>query len=314
MPLSASATAPIMVDALMVVGPKQKLDDKSLWAIDQAIMRGIPVAFFVDIRNLVVNQFYVGPLESGLTDFLKNFGIQLGDRLVYDVQCETIGITQNMGGFAFQTSMRYPYIPTIDRILTTHPVGRGLDTVGLPFVTTVEPIQALPPGVHFSPILYSSPKSWLAPTDTHSSVAPNNIPQPKPDDPHGPFSLGGVVEGTFTSYFQGKPVPAPGQSLIAVSPKTQIFVLGTARLVDPALPQFPGTDGLVSNVMAYLSKDETLAGIRSKGAIIRPLRPMSAPARELIKYGTVLGTALLPILLGLWRWQRRERWRRLISA
>jgi len=32
---------------LLVVGPKQKMDDKSLGAIDQAIMSGIPVAFFV---------------------------------------------------------------------------------------------------------------------------------------------------------------------------------------------------------------------------------------------------------------------------
>src|SRR6185295_1579488 len=116
-PLPLSTTALLTADALMVVGPKQKLDDPSLWAIDQALMRGIPVAFFIDIKDLKVNLFSVGPQDPGLADLLKNYGILLGDRLVYDRQCETIGITQNMGGFAFQTSLRYPYIPLIDRIM-----------------------------------------------------------------------------------------------------------------------------------------------------------------------------------------------------
>jgi len=312
--LPLSATAPINVDAIMVVGPKQKWDDKSIWAVDQAVMRGIPVAFFVDIKNLMINQFYVSSQDSGLGDLLNHYGIQLGDRLVYDAQCETINLTQNMGGFAFTSAMRYPYIPQIDRIMTTHPIGRGLDAVGLPFVTTADPVQGLPPGVHFSPLLYTSPKSWLSPNQPYASVAPNNIPQPHPNDPHGPYSIGAVLEGTFTSYFQGKAIPVPGQNLIGTSPKTPLFVLGTARLLDPGLPQFPGDDALVSNVLAYLSKDETLSGIRSKGEIIRPLKPVSAPVREIVKYGTVLGSAMLPVLLGLWHWKRRQNWRDLITA
>ncbi len=314
MPLPQSATATVTADALLVVGPKQKLDDKSLMAIDQAIMRGMPVAFFVDIKNLLINQFYVTSQDSGLADFLKHYGIQLGDRLVFDAQCETIGVTQNMGGFAFQTSMRYPYIPLVDRIMTTHPVGRGLDTVGLPFVTTVEAIPSPSPlpgeraggargeGVHFAPLMYTSQKSWLAPAAPSASVAPNNIPRPNPDDPHGPYSVGAVFEGIFTSYFDGK-----------TSPKTQIFVLGTARLLDPALPQFPGADALVSNVLSYLSKDETLSGIRAKGEILRPLKPVSGPIREIVRYGTVLGVTFLSVLLGLWRWKARENWRLAIS-
>src|SRR5207249_2344619 len=122
---------------------------------------------------------------------------------------------------------------------------------------------------------------------------PNDIPRHTPDEPHGPYSVGGVLEGSFTSYFQGRPVPVPGQALVGVSPKTQLFVLGTARLLDPGLPPFPGDDALTSNVLAYLSKDETLLGIRSKGEIIRPLKPVSNSVREVVKYGVVLGAALL---------------------
>jgi gliding-associated putative ABC transporter substrate-binding component GldG len=313
-PLSASTTGPIQADALLVVGPKQKFDDKSLWAIDQTIMRGIPAAFLVDIKNFMPERFFVTPVDPGLNDFLRHYGIDLGDRLVYDAQCETIGVTQNMGGFAFSTNIRYPYFPLMDRILNTHPIGRDLDTVGLAFPTTVDPVQGIPPTVHFSPLLYTSPKSWLAKAEPYASVAPNNIPQPRPDDPHGPYSVAGVLEGTFSSYFAGKPVPVPNQTLMTTSPTTQIVVVGSAHVLDPNMPAFPGDDALVSNMLAYLTKDETLLGIRSKGEIIRPLKPVPNAVRQIVQYGVVLGAAFLPIALGIWRWRARERWRRMIAS
>jgi len=329
LPLPSGSTMPVNADALLVIGPKQKLDDRSIWAIDQAIMRGIPTGFLLDSKNLMVNQFYVTPLDHGLGELLAHYGIQLGNRLVYDAQCETIGVTQNVSGFAFSTSMRYPYIPTIDRIAANNPMTRGLDTVGVPFVTTVDPVQRLPIGIHFAPLLYTSPRSWLASDQPYASVAPNNIPEPKPGDPHGPYSVGAVLEGSFTSYFsatgpwrtrqsrsggQGGDLPVPGQTLIGTSPKTQIFVIGTSRLLDPNLPQFPGGDALMSNVLAYLSKDETLLGIRAKGEIIRPLKPVTGLELEIVKVGTLLAVVLLPVLLGLWRWRSRQNWRRAISA
>jgi len=312
--LPSTSPVSVQVDTLLVIGPKQKFDDKSLWVIDQAIMRGIPTAFLVDSKNLMINQFYATPLDHGLGELLKHYGAQLGDRLVYDAQCETIGVTQNVSGFAFQTSMRYPYIPLIDRIALNNPVTRGLDSIGLPFVSTVDALEGGMPGIHFTPLLYTTQRSWLAPDQPYASVSPTNIPEPKPSDPHGPYSVAAVLEGSFTSYFQGKTPPVSGETLIGASPKTQIFVLGTSRLVDPALPQFPGGEALMSNVLAYLSKDETLLGIRSKGEIIRPLKPVSMAVREIVKYATLLTVVALPILLGLWRWRSRQTWRRIISA
>lgn len=312
--LPVSSTAPIVADALMVLGPKTKMDDQSLWAIDQAIMKGTPTAFLVDIKNFMAGQFYVSPQDAGLHELLKHYGILLGDRLIFDAQCETIGVTQNMSGFAFQTRIRYPYIPLIDRILNTHPIGRGLEAVALPFTTSVEPFSSLPSGVHFTPILYTTQKSFFANDLSAGSVAPNNIPNPPVAAPHGIYSVGGLLDGTFPSFFQSKPIPVPGQVLEGISPQNQIFVLGTSRIMDPEMAGLTGTEALMSNLLAYLSKDETLIGIRTKGEIVRPLRPQSGRAQLFIKYGTVLGSTALAILLGLWRWRQRQAWRARITA
>jgi gliding-associated putative ABC transporter substrate-binding component GldG len=312
--LPPSTTAPFAADAILVAGPRQKVDEKSLWAIDQALMRGIPVAFLVDIKNLMVGQFMVTSQDAGLGDLLQRYGVQVGDRLVYDAQCETISVTQNIGGLSFTTSLRYPFIPLVTQMARSHPLTRGLETVGLPFATTIEPVTKLPPGVRFTPLFISSPRSWLATASPYASVSPTNIPNPGRDEPHGPYTLGGLLEGSFTSFFQGKASPVPEQNLIGTSPRTSLFVLGTGRVLDPNLPQFLGSEALVSNILAYLSKDDVLIGIRSKGEIIRPLKPVPRAVREVVKYGVVIGVALLPVALGLWRWRSRERWRRTIGA
>jgi len=52
-------TAPLDADALLVVGPPQKYDDPSLWAIDQAIIARHPAAFLVDTKRFLIQQFMV---------------------------------------------------------------------------------------------------------------------------------------------------------------------------------------------------------------------------------------------------------------
>ena len=310
--LPLAGAAPIQADALMVAGPQQKFDDKSLWAIDQAIMRGIPAAFLVDTQRFLASQFMVMPQSTGLEDLLKTYGVKLTSRLVYDAQCETVGMTQNLGGFAFTTSIRFPFVPQVTNFEKDHPILRGIQSVGMPFVTQLE-AGPPPEGVRFTPLLLSSDRSWLAPANTYS-VAPNAIPQPKPNEAHGPYVLGGVLEGTFPSYFAGKDAPVKGETVIPKSPKTSIFILGTSRLLDPNLPEFPGVGALLTNALAYLSKDDILIGIQSKGDILRPLKPVRPAVRESVKYGCILAVPLLPVLWGLLRWRRRRAWRSALAA
>jgi gliding-associated putative ABC transporter substrate-binding component GldG len=305
--LPADATAAFQLDGLAVVGPRQPMDDKSLFAIDQWIMQGVPTAFLVDAKDLRVQQFTVMQIVTNLQPFLAHYGATVGDRLIFDAQAQIVAMTQTLGNLPFTTNMRYPFIPLVSDFEKNHPVTRGVDSLAYPFGVPVTSATA-PSTVRFQPLMWSSRQSWLAPPGIYR-VAPDAIPSPSPDLPKGPFSLAAVLEGTFTSYFQGKPVPIPGATFTPSSPKTDIVVIGTSHLVDPDLPSFAGTDAFMTNLFAFLSKDETLLGIRSKGQILRPLKPISPRTQDLVKILCILGVAALPVLLGLWRWQRRRAWR-----
>ncbi|MFA5975814.1 MAG: GldG family protein [Elusimicrobiota bacterium] len=310
-PLPAASTVPYQADAILVVGPRQKFDEKSLWILDQAIMKGIPAAFMVDTKSVTLGQFRAFDQDSGLTDFLQHYGAKLGDRLVYDAQCQTIGVTQNLGGLSFTSSLPYPFFPLVSRFDEKKPLLRGLEAFALPFCVSVLP-SGQPGAGRFMAQFTSSPRSWQASPGTFN-VAPNNVPRPKADDAQGPFILGALLEGPFTSYFQSKPLPYPGVPLLGTSPKMQLLVIGSSHLLDPDLPGLPGGEAFISNVLAYLTNDESLLGIRAKGAILRPLKPVRPAMREVVKIVAVLGGAFLPVVLGVVRWRRRQSWRKKVE-
>jgi gliding-associated putative ABC transporter substrate-binding component GldG len=299
------------VQGLLIVGPLQPYDPDSLWTIDQAIMRGIPVAFLLDSKRFLAAQFMASPIHTGLEELLAHYGIKLSDQFVLDAQCHTVGMTQNLGGMSFTTPVRFPFIPLITNLNRKHPMMNNIDSVGLPFVSRLDPGK-LPDGVRFTPMVSSSDKSWLAPSQTYN-VAPNSIPPPKPGEPRGPFVVGALLEGSFPSYFQDKPSPVKGQTPIMKSLPTRIFVLGTSHVLDPKLPQLPGNDALMTNMLAWLVNDEALIGIQAKGEIVRPLKPIPPRLQDVCKAFLILGIPLLPILAGLLRWRRRNAWRKSIA-
>lgn len=310
LPLVGGATIPANADALVVYGAKQKFDEKALWTIDQAIMRGVPVGILYDDKNFMADQFLVMPQPTGLREFLDHYGIKLGTQLVYDAQCETVQVSQNLGGMMFTTNIRYPFIPLMTNLNTQHPILQGIQAVGLPFVVPVEK----KPGseLQVTPLLSTSEKSWLAPEQTFR-VAPNAIPNPKGDDPHGPYPVAVVAEGVYTSFFKDKPLPVPGATLIGTSPKTTVVVIGSSGALYPSMQMFQGAEPFLANLLAFLTKDDVLLGIRSKGQVLRPLKNSTDKTRPVIKLIAILGAPLLAVGLGLWRWRRRQAWRERIS-
>lgn len=84
--------------------------------------------------------------------------------------------------------------------------------------------------------------------------------------------------------------------------------------MDPALPEMRGSAAFVSNLLAWVSRDNVLLGIRSKGDILRPLKPLTDAQRQWL-IGIAL--ALPPLLaagLGIFLWRNRQAWRRRLSV
>ncbi len=288
--LPAGATVPLQADAVLVMGPRLPFDATSLSALDRWTQNGTPLGLFLDAKTFMPGTFGLAPLETGFKPFLAARGVDWTGRLVIDAQSEAVAISQNVAGLSLTSNVRYPFVPLVSDVAKDHPVTRGLSAVGMPFAVRLERSSAPPTGVSYTPLLRSSARSWLAPEDVFAA-SPDKIPAPIPGQPLGPFVLGVAVEGK-----------GAGSS-------ERLVILGSSYILNPQMPEFTGTGALMMNVLAYLSHDDTLAGIRAKVDMWRPLKPLRPASRELVKISLVLGVPLLAALWGVWRWQRRRAWR-----
>ncbi|MBI3291286.1 MAG: Gldg family protein, partial [Elusimicrobia bacterium] len=309
--LKAKPTEYLDLTALCVLGPKEPWDEQSLYALDQWIMRGTPTAFFLDKYTVDLQLFWARPVNTGLEPLLAQYGVKVENDLIFDRQCQRVSMASRQGQFQMTTIMDYPLLPLVNRFNPSHPAVKGLEVVAFPFVAPLAPATTGQATVKFEALAESSNVSWR---QTPSYVHPYQLPAPGPTAPKGPFPVAAILTGPLKSYFTGKPAPVempfPRQE---ANPQGRLAVVGTSALIDSNLPLSPGNGAFVMNLMDWLSQDETLISIRAKGVVYRPLKELSAPTRQAVKWGTILGMPLLVVAGGIMRWRWRRRWHQQIA-
>jgi ABC-2 type transport system permease protein len=350
-----SGRVPEEADLLMVVAP-ESLDKKQVFAVDQFLMQGGTVMlaaspFSVDLQRHAISA-HAQP--TGLKDWLDHMGVKLDKSLVLDPQNTPfpIPVQRNLGGFVVEElrSLAYPYFPDIREsgMAGGNAITAGLGQVTMNWVSPIEIDQAKNKERKVMELLHSSPQSW---TSTSNDIQPNftaygklGFPQ---GDSRGSKLLAAVVEGHFSSYFEGKPSPLlqaaekpesdekpkPEDAKKPVEPakkpvvsavidgspaSARIILFGSGSFLgDAALDlaaQATGTHylkpvQLVENAVDWSLEDRGLLALRGRGQYSRMLVPMERDAQMFWEYLNY-GLALAGLAL-VYVLQRRSRTRRL---
>jgi ABC-2 type transport system permease protein len=204
---------------ILVVVAAHSLDEKSVFAVDQFLMRGGTVVVATSPFSAEVGEGVLRLREtnSGLQDWLKHNGLSVEHTLVLDKRNTSFHspVSRAAGDYEFQDLqlIDYPYF------IDLRPPGLSQDhavTSSLPQVTMAwaSPITvARGSGRRISTLLRSSSESWLRSSlDVMPGIDINGISnlQPPVNDNTGQakgFSgeqtLGVIMEGRFTSFFSG---------------------------------------------------------------------------------------------------------------
>jgi ABC-2 type transport system permease protein len=189
-----------------------------------------------------------------------------------------------------------------------------------------------------SVLLKSSKQSWLRNTP---DIQPDTQKYPEMGFPvegeRGSHPLAVAIQGTFQSYFKGKPSPlsqsqspAPGSqgqpaptpgpqtaSMVESSPDTaRLIVVGSGDFLNDIVFQISASMSqdrylnslqFIQNAVDWSVEDLDLLSIRSRGTSARVLAPMSK-GQESFWEGLNYGLALLGLVaLGLvWNWRKRN--------
>lgn len=343
---------PAGIDVLLVIAP-QNMSDKERYAIDQYLMQGGSVV--VAAGNYFFNPdpmsggLGVAPVQDGLRDMLASYGINVQDSLVMDPQNEPfpIQVQRNVGGLAVREiqALDYPYFVDVraNGMDQQSPILASLPAVTMNWVSPVEVDETQNADRKVDVLLESSPQSWLS--------GPNPDVNPNPDLPNMGFNPTGEqksyplavsVQGTFDSYFKGKPSPLTasteeeqpaqtdsttpensGVGTIESSPdNARLVVIGSAEFLNDIIlnlsdnlsrGRYVNSLQFAQNSIDWSVEDLDLLTIRSRGTSARLLNPLSENSQnfwenphfwEIANYGLAL---LALVGLGvLWRIRRQN--------
>jgi len=202
-------------DLLLLLAP-DKLDEKSLFAVDQFLMQGgtVVIASSPFMANYTGSSLSVRPYDSGLGEWLAHNGLEIGEQLVMDPQNAAfpLPVTRTVGGFELQElrMLDYPYFIDIraDGMNGDNPIVADLPQVSFAWASPIRVDGDKQGDRQVTPLLHSSSGSWLS-DDTN--VLPrfdgNGMTAFRPEGETGSHLLGVISAGVFDSWFAGKPSP-----------------------------------------------------------------------------------------------------------
>jgi len=338
----STGQVPADVDVLLLVAP-QGMTDKERFAVDQYLMRGGSVILAAGNYGVTVDQLAGGlglkPLEEGLREMLSEYGINVEQSLVMDLQNEAfpVPVVRTVGDMQVQEiqALDYPFFVDVrsDGMASDTPILSNLSAVTLNWVSPITVDEEKNADREVTTLLQSSPASW---TQTDTNIQPNLNLYPDLGFAVGSeqrsYTLAVSVQGVFDSAFKDKPSPfdpevaeaeegtedaetegevieGPAPGTIEVSPETaRLIVIGSAEFVDDIVfdisstltrDRYLNSLKLVQNAVAWSTEDQDLLDIRSRGTYARVLAPMTERAQSFWEGANYVLALLALVVIGI---------------
>jgi ABC-2 type transport system permease protein len=313
-------------DALVIARPRTAYSEKEKFMLDQFIMKGGKVLFYMDPVNIDIdsigeNGTLATAYNSNLDDLLFKYGVRLNANLIQDVNSGSYPM--NVGNFGDRPEIRlvkWKYFPLLNTY-AKHPIVKNLNAIYSRFVSSIDTVKAN--GIKRTPLVLTS-------KDTKVLNAPFAVEfnQAKKSADPGEFNKGSLpvyylLEGSFTSLYKNRPLPVSGAGFIDHGKPTKLIVCSDADVITNELGNngrelpmgFDKFDGklygnkdLVVNSVDYLLDDKGIVDIRSKEITLRPLDKFKVDGeRSQWQIINLAGPVLLLLVFGVARYYLRKR-------
>ena len=313
--------------SVIINGPKSSFTDEELYKIDQYVLKGGNLLVFLDpFEEQQANPYSqptYTPINTGLEKNLEKFGVSVGKKYVYDLNCFSQSDRQ-------YGKMQFYIAPMMQKntLDQKSPITKNLGYV-IFFQNAPIDISAAKDNSNakVTVLAKSSKESWTV--DSNISPDPRFISVPSDKSTMASENLAVLVEGKFSSAFAGKPAEKPksdkedekksDSSANAISSNehlsksvqnSKIIVIGSSILGGARIPLFSDAQLLdaegkqpvsmfVRNAVDYLNGEEDLCTMRTKGLSLNTLTVKSAAASTFAKYFNEIGLVVIVAVCGL---------------
>ena len=318
--LNGGKPIPNDLAVLMMIAPTQPFKGWEKFLIDQYLMKGGKIAFFLNKVNASLQTQYGQPLNINLDDMLESYGIRINTDLVRDVSCAYVTVQQQAGYMVIQNQVPFYYLPRAAEFEKSSPMVKDLSSVVFYFASSIDTSMIRSKGLTPQVLVKTSNKSGrqenvfiISPTmqATKEMFSENGIP------------LAVTAEGSFASAYGNKPIGVDSSfhgsldstNRLVTSKLSKIIIVGDGEFVQD---QFSGGNKdnflFASNMIDWLADDIGLAAIRSRESGMKPLDEVSEGTKSWIKGINLTVPPFIIIIVGLIRWRLRIAKRKKLEA
>lgn len=305
---------PPNLDALVVLAPTRRFNDRERFVIDQFVMQGKSLILLLDYRerSQVLTDVLV-PINTGLEPILEGIGVAMDTNLTVFDPSRHVQAPLNRGDDGRVRTAHHAAYILVDTF-AAHPITTGLGRLIMPMAVPMRVEAARAKGHTVTPLVQAGPTAFsrfnLAQFD------PSAVAAPLPADKPGPFIIAAIVEGVFKTTVADPPprpadkpldprtgAPDPPPITTAHGP-ARVMVITSGRRMLAA-----GADAtvLMQNAVDWAVTSTDLAGLRARRAEDPPLEPTDSRTQVWLQAANVLGPALLLLIFGALRAMRRRR-------
>jgi gliding-associated putative ABC transporter substrate-binding component GldG len=334
-------TEPVIPDTfrlLMIVKPAIPFTEAEKLKIDQYIMRGGKVIWFVDRLEAemdslqVKNQVVAFDRNLNIEDLLFKYGARINPDLLMDLQCDFLPFAVN-GKDQFEF-LHWNYFPLFESKQNSV-INKNVGLIAGRFVNSIDTVGS--PGIRKTILLSSSANARTIATpalvrDEENRNAPEDDAYRKKDIPAGV-----LLEGKFTSLYKNRISQAVIDSLMqyntpvltqCINDNKMIVISDGDIVLNGVMQGKPLPMGLnpytvetqyqyqfankefIENCLEYLINDVGLSEARAKDYTLRLIDPKKTSEQRIAWQLANLALPVLLIILGgiIYQWWRRKKY------
>lgn len=224
------------VDALIVAQPKKAFNEKDKFIIDQFIMNGGKVLWFIDPIDVNRDSLYMTGETFGISanlniekDMIYKYGARLNSNTIIDKDCAPTYVP----GHPLEILDWYFY-PNLQR--STHPITKNIDPVKAEYASSIDLVNEEDKDVTKTVLLHSSfnSKAFKSPVRINFGIV-NVEPKFNSTEGEGDFPVAVMLEGQFTSAFENRVsdviVGSPDFSMRNKGDSTKMLVVSDGDII-----------------------------------------------------------------------------------
>ncbi len=321
---------------VIMAGPTKRVSEADKLVLDQYIMGGGKVLWFVDGVTVSIDSLSNGattlayPNNHNLEDILFKYGARVNPTLIQDMQCSVIPVNVSLPGqdsrFAPAPWVYYPLLNSP----SNHPITRNLNIVSAKFASPVDTV-GLNPEVQKQFLLKTSPYTRTVNVPAFINLAQIEQSPLERDFTQSNLPIAVLLEGEFPSVFNNRPLASLNNGnpfrFREKSMPTRMIVVADADIIrndvsrrgdgayitplgyDRYTNQTYGNKDLVVNMVNYLSDDMGLMNLRSREFKLR-LLDKNKVLEQRTKWqllNLIIPSAVLLLFVIAWLLVRRKR-------